>query len=248
MNSDSITVSAVGEAEREKAIAFSSCTSIPYSDENGDGLTLLFSAGGRSLVGYGMSYHGDFTSMARRVLGGHLQHEMLAKAAKTKSILEHPKAIDATAGMGEDSFILAACGYEVTMLEKDPVIAALLADALRRAEGDPDIGEIVSRMHFVEDDSIGYLRSLAEPPELVYLDPMFPERKKSGLIGKKLQLIQKLECPCSDESELLDAALSAHPAKIIIKRPLKGAYLAGKVPGYSIKGKAIRYDCTVLPK
>lgn len=243
-----IVASADCDAAKLDALAFSDRTSVPYSDEIGDGLTLLFSESGLSLVGYGMSYRGDFTEMSRRVLGGHLQHEMLAKAAKTKCAHEHPVAIDATAGMGEDSFILAACGYEVTMLEKDPVIAALLADALRRAEGDAEIGGIISRMHLIEGDSIAYLGSLDCPPELVYLDPMFPERKKSGLIGKKLQLIQKLERPCDDERGLLDAALSAHPAKIVIKRPLKCAFLAGKTPGYSLKGKAIRYDCIVLPK
>ena len=72
---------------------------------------------------------------------------------------------------------------------------------------------------------------------------MFPEKRKSSLTKKKFQLIHELEKPCDDEEELLGAALSAHPRRIVIKRPLKGPYLAGIKPDYSIKGKTIRYDC-----
>ena len=74
---------------------------------------------------------------------------------------------------------------------------------------------------------------------------MFPARSKSGLVNKKLQLIQKLEQPCSQERELLEAALSLRPKKIVIKRPLNGSLLAGKKPSYTVKGKAIRYDVIV---
>jgi 16S rRNA (guanine1516-N2)-methyltransferase len=82
-------------------------------------------------------------------------------------------------------------------------------------------------------------------PDVIYLDPMFPERQKSGLIKKKFQLLQRLESPCADEEELLSAALAARPLRIVIKRPLKGPPLAGATPSYSLKGKAIRYDCIV---
>ena len=82
--------------------------------------------------------------------------------------------------------------------------------------------------------------------DVIYLDPMFPGRQKSGLINKKLQLIQKLEPPCSDEVELFEAAIQAKPSKIIVKRPLKSPFLAGKNPTYELKGKAIRYDCYAL--
>ncbi|MCR4892176.1 MAG: class I SAM-dependent methyltransferase [Lachnospiraceae bacterium] len=84
-------------------------------------------------------------------------------------------------------------------------------------------------------------------PDLIYLDPMFPARRKSGLIQKKLQLIQMLESPCVEEEALLNAAMALRPMKIIIKRPLKGENLAGKSPGYSIRGKTVRYDCIAIP-
>ena len=78
---------------------------------------------------------------------------------------------------------------------------------------------------------------------LIYLDPMFPESRKSGLTNKKLQLIRKMEPPCFEEEKLFEAAIKAAPDKVIVKRPLKSDYLAGKSPNYSLNGKAIRYDC-----
>ena len=242
---DSVFVYAADDAARKEADAFSVRTGIPMGDLSGDGVTLCFAKDGLSLFGYGLSYRGDFAELLRRVTGGRLAHEMLVHVSKTKE--PHPCAVDATAGMGEDSFLLAAAGYDVTLFEQNAVIAALLRDALRRAAEDPALAPIVERMHLVEGDSIKGLGSLSFVPDLIYLDPMFPPRQKSGLIRKKLQLIQKLERPCSAEEELFRAALGAGPKKIVVKRPLKGAVLAGRVPSYTAKGKAIRYDCYVFP-
>lgn len=229
-------------AQRDAAEALARRVGAELTDSPGDGLTLLIDGSGVSLTGFGLTFRGDFEeNILRRLTGGRLEHEMLAHVAKTKA--PSPTAVDATAGMGEDSIILAACGYRVTMFEQDPVIAALLRDALRRAKKHPVLGEIVGRMQLIEGNSIELMPTLPFNPDVIYLDPMFPARQKSGLINKKLQLIQKLERPCPEEKELFEAALSAKPGKIIIKRPLKGAFLAGREPGYSVKGKAIRYDC-----
>ena len=101
-------------------------------------------------------------------------------------------------------------------------------------------------MTVYEGDSIEYMASLDSAPDVVLLDPMFPERQKSALIKKKFQLIHRLEKPCEDEEALLNAAVNLRPHKIVIKRPAKGAYLAGRKPDYSLDGKAIRYDCFVF--
>lgn len=206
---------------------------------------LVLSANGLSLAAGSLSMRGDFSAMYERLKNNKWQHEMLAKAAKQKNLPDRAVAIDATAGMGEDSMILAAAGYEVYLYEKDPVIAALLADTLVRAQADPEIAVFAAHMHAAQGDSIEVLRNLTEAPGLVYLDPMFPERKKSGLIKKKFQLLHRLERPCSDEEDLLSAAICSGANKIVIKRPAKGAYLAGHKPDYSYDGKAIRYDCIV---
>ena len=136
----------------------------------------------------------------------------------------------------------------VRLFERDPVIAALLEDALERAARNPALSGAVARMTLTEGDSIPYLGQLTEAPDVVLLDPMFPERKKSGLVKKKFQLLHGLEAPAADEEALLMAARRARPQKIIIKRPLKGPYLAGVRPTSSLSGRAIRYDCLALPR
>ena len=238
---DKIVVCIGKGGQKDMAESFSRRTGSPIVNKPGDYLTVLFDSKGVSLSGFGLSYQGDFENMLHRVTNGRLQHEMLAKAVKTDQ--ENLKAIDATAGMGEDSLLLAACGYQVTLYEQNPVIAILLKDALRRAKKNTVLKDIVSRMQLVEGDSIEYLNKRLDPVDVIYLDPMFPGRQKSGLINKKLQLIQKLEPPCSKETALFDAAMAAQPSKIIVKRPLKSPYLDERVPSYSLKGKAIRYDC-----
>ena len=243
---DKIVVCIGKGGQKDMAESFSRRTGSPIVNKPGDYLTVLFDSRGVSLSGFGLSYQGDFENMLHRVTNGRLQHEMLAKAVKTDQ--ENLKAIDATAGMGEDSLLLAACGYQVTLYEQNPVIAILLKDALRRAKKNTVLKDIVSRMQLVEGDSIEHLNKRLDPVDVIYLDPMFPGRQKSGLINKKLQLIQKLEPPCSEETALFDAAMAAQPSKIIVKRPLKSPYLDERVPSYSLKGKAIRYDCYSLYK
>lgn len=237
-----------------------------------------------------MSLRCDFLEMLPRVKPGKLQAELLVKASKIKRkeplsssaiqtknkdaqsgkidnklLPATPIAIDATAGLGQDSFLLAAAGFTVYMFEQDPIIAALLEDALDRAKSDPVLANIVERMHLFAEDSISALQRLgtslsrdeqmpqtsdSQPyltvkPDVIYLDPMFPERTKSAAVKKKFQLLHHLEHPCENEEELLSAAMNIRPRKIVVKRMAKGPFLAGKKPSYSIKGKSIRYDCYV---
>ena len=210
-----------------------------------DGASLRRDERGLALVGGGMELRGDFSQLLPRIRKGRLSSELLVRAAKVRGCAE-PWAIDATAGLGEDSFLLAAAGFRVSMYESDPTIAALVRDALARASEDPALADIVCRMKLFEEDSIEAMAHLGDTPDVIYLDPMFPERQKSGLINKKLQLIQKLEPPCSEEKDLFDAAIKANPSKIIVKRPLKSVHLADREPSYILKGKAIRYDCYVM--
>lgn len=246
---------------------------------------LSVDATGLSLTDGDQAMRGDFTKLQKRLQYHNLTHELLVKATKVKG-REKLRVIDATAGMGEDSLLLAAAGCEVTLYEQDPVIAALLQDTMRRALEEAALHEIVMRMQLVEGDSIGHLRKLGEAatgsnvqcgmegedahhgssthetldatangsdialkrPDVIYLDPMFPERQKSGLVKKKFQLIHYLEAPAENEEALMQAAIAARPFKIVVKRPAKGPYLAGLKPSYSLDGKAIRYDCYVYPE
>ena len=226
---------------------------------------------------------GDFSRLLPRTAENNLNGELVVRAARPKKAPadgHRLTVLDATAGMGEDSFLLAAAGFDVTLYERDHTIYQLLADTIRRALMDSATCEIASRMSLIEGDSIGAMQAIAagmpsvpsaeksqtdtvtaasadsdsasfsnetiSSPDVILLDPMFPERKKSGLVKKKFQLIHYLEAPCSDEEELLESARSACPARIVIKRPARGPFLAGQKPSFSLNGKTVRYDVLVL--
>ncbi len=194
----------------------------------------------------GQVLHGDFSTLRQRLEKSRVDHELLVKAAKFKG--EKPEdltAVDATAGLGEDSMLLAFAGFKVTLYERDPIICALLKDTVRRACKIQWLADAAKRMNVVEGDSITELPKMADPPDMILLDPMFPAKKNSGLVKKKFQMIYLLERQSSDEDCLLEAALKAHPRKIVVKRPAGGPFLGGLKPGYSISGKTIRYDCIV---
>lgn len=238
--------------EAPLAVCEPGCSGAAFIPEPGL-LYLKVSRDGLSLMRDGMELRPDFAEMLPRIKQGALQREMLVKAARVKGV-GAPRAVDATAGLGEDSLLLAAAGFTVTLCEADPVIAALLEDALARASAHEVLGPIVERMHLVAGDSRIALEragaSMDAQPDVVYLDPMFPGRTKTAAVKKKFQLIHGLERPTEplDEELLLQAALAARPRKVVIKRPAKGPYLAGVKPSHAIAGKAVRYDCIVPPR
>ena len=212
------------------------------------GLTLSHDEGGLYLTDGALLVRGDFMRMRSRIKQNALNRELLVKAARIKGIAAPLSIFDATAGLGEDSFLLAAAGHDVILCERNPVIAVLLLSALEQARQTPELSKAAMRMKASCADGVQSLRELEGAPDIVLLDPMFPERRKSAAVKKKLQLLQRIEMPCDDEQGLLEAAFAAGPRKIIVKRPAKGPYLAGRKPDYSLAGKAIRFDCYSLPR
>lgn len=189
-----------------------------------------------------MTMSSGFGPLAPRIKEQALHRELLVRAARIKGLAE-PRGIDATAGLGCDSLLLAAAGFHMTLYERNPVACAMLEDALRKAADDARFAHAARHMHAIHGDSIEALEQCRGAFDLVYLDPMFPEKRKSAATNKKFQLIHRIEAPCADEERLLQAAFEAQPRRIVVKRSAKGPYLAGIKPHYSIAGKAVRYDC-----
>ena len=185
-------------------------TGIPFlpvdKEPEDDSLRLVLSDRGLFLSDGTLSYQGDFHTLLARVEKNRLNSELLVKAAKPKSFSTGATLLDATAGLGEDSFLLAAAGFCVTLCERNPVIFSLLADTMKRAREEALL-PILSRMELYFGDSKELLQSADGKYDLVYLDPMFPARAKSGLIKKKFQLLQKLERPEENGEELLSVAI-----------------------------------------
>ncbi|MCR5719914.1 MAG: class I SAM-dependent methyltransferase [Lachnospiraceae bacterium] len=193
----------------------------------------------------GLSFCVDTEKVKKRIKTGNLQKEMIVSAVNIKKHTGTLKVLDATAGLGEDSFILGAAGFDVTMYEYNPVIAALLEDGLKRLFYNPEFAMLKERLQLCVGDSISAMKEMKGEFDVIFLDPMFPKRTKSSDVKKKFQLLQDIEVPCENEEELLHAALAAGAKKVVIKRPAKGPALGGIKCDFSYSGKAIRYDCIV---
>lgn len=228
------------DADRAKKIARDFASPLVYDVPKDKGSRyFIIDKTGISFVSGGKTLKGDFSLMLKRVSGGHLAHEIILKAAKPE---KDERAVDFTAGLGEDSFILAAAGYRVEMYEHNPITAVLLKDALIRAKKDPKLKEIAERMSLSQGDSKDLIGKIGYLPDLIYLDPMFPEKKKNAETKNKMQVLHTIEKPCEDEKELMEAAFSVKPKKIVVKRPPESSFLAGIEPTYSVERKAVRYD------
>lgn len=183
---------------------------------------------------------------AYRLQGG---AELIVKAVRGRS-KEMLTVLDATAGLGRDSFVLASRGLQVQMLERSPIIAALLNDGLERARhcGDARLEEIVSRMTLQSIEAGIYLmgQEPAHYPDVIYLDPMFPASDKSALVKKEMRLFQQLFHGAEDDyAALLNMSRQRARLRVVVKRPRKSEPLANAKPDYALEGKSVRFDVYV---
>ncbi|MCE9590326.1 MAG: class I SAM-dependent methyltransferase [Planctomycetes bacterium] len=203
----------------------------------------------------------DTTSGAGRSL-----NQPVAKAVGLKKRGEAPTVIDATAGYGEDAWLLASLGCRVLAVERNKVVAMLLRDGLLRAGStQPDA---LQRLHVVTSDARHLLRRIArrdgaepEPgedlpesmrdflePDVVYIDPMFPGAATRKTAERKpMKVLRWLVGGDEDCGELFDWAMTAALKRVVVKRPMKADPLRGK-PTIVFKGKGVRYDVYVVKK
>ncbi len=159
------------------------------------------------------------------------------------------KVVDATAGLGGDAFHLAAKGAEVTMIERSPLLLALLEDALERAAAG-ELGSVAAaaaeRLRLIRGDARAVLqeRQRLAASEVVYLDPMFPATTKRSLPSKELALLRSLLPPSqpAEEAELLSVARAVATRRVVVKRPAGAPALAGERPSGALLGSTTRYD------
>lgn len=155
------------------------------------------------------------------------------------------KVLDGTAGLGSESFVIAARGHTVTSIEKSEVIYTLLLDGLNRAKSTEAIQKYGNNISLNFFDTVHFLVHTTEMFDVIYLDPMFPERKKSAKVKKGMQTLQLLLGHSNlDEKKLFDLAIN-HSKKLVIKRAINNPYFADKKPTNSLKGKSNRFDIYV---
>lgn len=165
--------------------------------------------------------------------------EALARAAGVRAA-SPPAVIDATAGLGRDAFVLAALGCRVTLVERHPVVAALLRDGLQRGAAADESAPIVARMQLLAADARTVLAGTRA--DVVLVDPMHPPRRKGAAVKKEMRVLRRLVGSDPDAGELLHAALAAASRRVVVKRPRGADPLPGPAPSGSVEGHSTRFD------
>ena len=216
----------------------------------------------------GLSVAPEWDKLQRRVVSAGRKSELLLQAAK---ITSDSQVIDATAGFGHDSLILASTGAQVIMLEQQPLMALLLLAEQQRMRGLANWQKLMSRLRIINTDALSYFASLqadaddaqevdAKAIDVVYLDPMFPEDSyqdsktgKGAKVGKHMQALHQLASPPTSEEELqlLQSAQAVirqnvqHTqlqGRVVVKRPQLAPLLANQRPSESWHNEAVRFD------
>ena len=195
-------------------------------------------------------------SLGHRKKYGGGKGQTIAKAIGLKQGKAAPYVLDATAGLGKDSYVFACLGCRVTLVERSPIVAELVRDAINRASLNAEFAEILQQgFELIQDDALQYLGKLDETgkpdviypdviyPDVIYLDPMYPEKKKSASVKKNMQMLQTLLGHDQDTGKVLDLALHHARQRVVVKRP-KGAPVikAERAPTLAYESKSTRYD------
>lgn len=164
----------------------------------------------------------------------------LARAAGIKKGVR-PTICDVTAGFGADSFVLASLGCRVTMIERSPIIGALLDDGIRRALSHPGIREVLAeRVSLHVQEAVSFLRSAQQAYDTIYMDPMYPQQKKSALNKQEMRLLRRLVGDDKDSDLLLQEARKHAVKRVVVKRPAGAPFL--EKPSFSVTAKSSRFD------
>lgn len=183
-----------------------------------------------------VDFLGGALNHRRRFGGGKGQLISRAVGLKSKPSLT---ILDVSAGLGKDAFVLATLGCDMTMVERNPIIAALLKDGLQRAQEAKWFHEL--KLRLIEADAKDYLTQLKCLPDVIYLDPMFPLRTKSALVKKEMRVLREVVGSDEDAVDLLALALKKAQSRVVVKRP-RHAPIIGFKPDLVFAGKSSRYD------
>lgn len=214
-------------------------------------LELRVIRGEADLIG-GQPVFADLASIDTTSPAGRKLDMPLLKAVGIKKGKAHrPSVIDATAGLGEDAWLLAAHGCAVCALERHPVVAVLLADAHERArQTHPDTAQRLTTHHANAIDRLANPARRERPamhnamPDAIVLDPMFPKGRKAKE-RKPMRVLRMLAGDDDDAPRLLDTALQTGVHRVCVKRPLKAPVIEHPQrakPDVVYKGKAVRFD------
>lgn len=171
------------------------------------------------------------------------KRDLLAQAVGKKS----ETIVDATAGWAQDSLNLFRMGYQVISIERSSIMAALISDGYQRlSQKDWVQRRNLTPPKLLVGDAIELLANLPEKPDCIYLDPMFPpKRKQSAATRKSMAILRDILGHDFDRQELFDLAIVATGRRVVVKSPDYAEPLSGK-PTESFQGKLLRYDVYIV--
>ncbi|MHB8535908.1 MAG: class I SAM-dependent methyltransferase [Sulfuricaulis sp.] len=240
-----IGIMAVSAASETRAQQLAAELGLPLSDPSGSGeFTLLLVCAHERLELHDARDPRtgpvcvDYSRLDRRPDSANLsRRQPLARALgkKTRTV------VDTTAGYCQDALLLALMGFHVCAIERSPVVVALVQDGLRRFSSQSGM-DMTNRLRLMPGDARTLLLSIAPRPDAIYLDPMFPpKRKKSAAVKKEMRLLRALVGDDPDAAELLDISRRVALQRVVVKRPDDALPLTPD-PSMSISGKLVRYD------
>ncbi|MBR2655912.1 MAG: class I SAM-dependent methyltransferase [Loktanella sp.] len=184
-------------------------------------------------------------SVAHRLRFGGGRGQDLAKAMGLRAG-KTPTIVDATAGLGRDSFLLASLGARVILIERSEQMHELLVQGMKRAarEGG-QFREIIGRMTLLKGDALDLIPEL--PSEAILIDPMHPERKNSALVKQNLRQVREIVGTDDDAADLVLLAIKHARKRVVLKWPAKADPIGGvKKCTHQIIGKTTRYDVFMI--
>lgn len=182
--------------------------------------------------------HNLYTGYQREQIG---IRQDIAKAVGCKADYR-PRVLDATAGLAGDASLLAYLGCEVDLIEQSSIVYRLLEDAFRHLQNDNPLSTQLRLLP--QQNAIDYMLASRQQYDVVYLDPMFPERQKAAKVKKSMQYLHDIVGIADEQEELRlwQAALLSAKKRVVVKRPRLAPFLAGQKPHFQISGKTIRFD------
>jgi len=181
-------------------------------------------------------------------------HESLAKVIDKQAFV-----LDATGGILRDAIIMASLGCRVWVCEAHPLIATLARDGLERALRKPRWAPIIgdeNRFKFFASDSglilEDFLNNNLVRPDIIYLDPMFPPKRKTSSAKKEIQWLQRIHANTdnmfpdfnpSTAEHIFALALKVARKRVIVKRPIHAQTLTpSPAVSFSKNFQTARFD------
>lgn len=217
-------------------------------DDNKPGLSLTWHQTGQTRSPRSkqksLSYYLDFVKTAARLRSFPAPKQGAFNQALGKKT---KRLIDASGGWGGDALLMCLQAYQVTVIERQPVMALLLEDAFARlANSDWARNHGLSTPVVINDNALSVLSVKELSADCIYFDPMFPAKhKQSAAVNKYMQLLQDWVGEDVDAGDVLTCALESYP-RVVVKRPHYAQALSSsslnRLPDAQFSSKLVHYD------